>query len=398
MIVWATLVTVGRGVILLPVLLLLLPWKSCFVEIDAVNFLFIFLSTVILASISLWNKSFLFLFVVLFSRLCFIVREVLVFFIVFETIVFPIALYISTGKTSERTSAVLFFILYTLCSSIPFFGGLVWVFSLGGVTSFSLWRRESLTWLWVVIVVIFIIKFPVFLVHGWLPRAHVEAPTLGSVLLARILLKLGSYGLLRLLSICLRSFSQLTLPLRLIGAVLAGLGCFVSTDCKAFIAISRVSHIRALWACIISMRQLTTDPAILVSVSHGFVAGGLFLFIGFIYERRGSRSILVLRHGWRLSTLLILVWVLICFINAGLPPTASLFGELTVFQRIGAEFSSGILVLVVSGIIGGLFSFSLFDWSSFQKNSKQGNKTEEILLIISLICLAGWNFFIIGWL
>jgi NADH:ubiquinone oxidoreductase subunit 4 (subunit M) len=92
----------------------------------------------------------------------------------------------------------------------------------------------------------FMVKFPVFIMHGWLPRAHVEAPTLGSVLLARILLKLGSYGLLRLLVFCFSKFAQSTLAFSLFGALIAGVVCFLQRDCKAFIAMSRVSHIRAL--------------------------------------------------------------------------------------------------------------------------------------------------------
>lgn len=144
---------------------------------------------------------------------------------------------------------------------------------------------------------IFMVKFPVFLTHGWLPRAHVEAPTLGSVLLARILLKLGSYGFLRLLRITFCKLSYLTFSLSLFGALIAGGLCFLQRDCKAFIAISRVCHMRGLWATMATTRGFISDPAILVSVSHGFVAGCLFFCIGHFYERRASRSILILREG-----------------------------------------------------------------------------------------------------
>lgn len=194
-----------------------------------------------------------------------------------------------------------------------------------------------------------------------MPRAHVEAPTLGSVLLARILLKLGSYGYLRLIIISFSKLTQLTFILGLFGAAIAGVLCFIQRDCKAFIAMSSVCHIRALWAAIRRTRGFLVDPAVLVSVSHGFVAGCLFFFIGHFYERRASRSILVLREGWASTTLLIIVWVFICFINAGFPPTASLFGELSAFQAVAVEILGATAILVLSGIVGGVFSFSLFD-------------------------------------
>lgn len=339
----------------------------------------------------------MFLVVLLSSRVCFLCGDILVFFVVFEVIVFPIAIYISVGKTGERTSAILFFILYTLCTSIPFFVGLLWSFSLGCVGSFSLWREHSLRWLFVVMVFIFIVKFPVFLIHGWLPRAHVEAPTLGSVLLARILLKLGSYGLLRLLVFCFCKFAQFTFVFSIFGAFIAGIVCFLQRDCKAFIAISSVSHIRALWAGIVGSRRLVTDPAVFVSVSHGFVAGCLFFFVGHLYERRRSRSILILREGWSLSTLLIAMWLVVCFINAGLPPTYRFFGEVAIFQIICSGVIGLVLVFVMSGILRGIFSFSLFDWTSFQKENKQGSLFSEIWLLCVLFRLRVWNITLIFW-
>lgn len=385
------------GLLSTPVVLFFFPWKRIFLSVDSSNFLFFFLRLTISARIWLWGKDFLFLAVLLSSRVCFLLRDVLSFFILFEVIVFPIAIYISSGKTGERTSAILFFIFYTLCTSIPFFVGLLWSFSSGFVGSFSLWGEGSLRWLLAIMIFMFIVKFPVFMIHGWLPRAHVEAPTLGSVLLARILLKLGSYGLLRLLIFSFSKFAQFTLAFRLFGAFVAGVVCFLQRDCKAFIAISRVSHIRALWAGIVGSRGLIADPAIFVSVSHGFVAGCLFFCIGHLYERRASRSILVLREGWSLSTLLIMVWVFICFINAGFPPTYRFFGEVAVFQIVFSGVVGMRLVLVVRGVLGGIFSFRLFDLTSFQKESKQCSISSEIWLMCVLFRLRVWNITLIFW-
>jgi NADH-quinone oxidoreductase subunit M len=144
-------------------------------------------------------------------------------------------------------------------------------------------------------------------------------------------------------------------------------------------------------------RGFISDPAILVSVSHGFVAGCLFFCIGHFYERRASRSILILREGWASSVLLMLVWVVICFMNAGFPITARLFGELAMFQAVAVEMLAIVLVLVVRGVIGGVFSFRLFDWTSFQKDSKQGGLSIEIWLLFVCLCLSIWNLLIVFW-
>ena len=397
--VWVSIVTGsgGLGLLAAPLVVFFLPWKRVFFLVDSSNFLFFLLRMMITARIWVWGKSFLFLVVLLRSSVCFLMGDILSFFVVFEVIVFPIAIYIVIGKTGERTSAILFFILYTLCTSIPFFVGLLWSFSSGVIGRFTLWVDYSVRWLFVVMIFMFIVKFPVFIIHGWLPRAHVEAPTLGSVLLASILLKLGSYGLLRLLVFCFIKFAQFTFAFSIFGAFIAGVVCFLQRDCKAFIAMSRVSHMRALWGGMVGSRGLITDPAVFVSVSHGFVAGCLFFCIGHLYESRASRSILVLREGWSLSTLLIRVWVLVCFMNAGLPPTLSFFGEVSVFQMVCSGVVVMRLVLVLSGIFGGIFSFRLFDWTSFQKENKQGALFTEMWLLCVIFRLSIWNITLIFW-
>jgi len=366
--------------------------------VDSVNFFFVFLRIIILASIFIWGKTLIFSVVLIGSTMCFLFRRILSFFVLFEVLVFPMAIYISMGKTRERISAILMFICYTLTVSIPFFGGVLWIISVGELERFSLFLGTRPRWLWLTIIFIFIVKFPVFLLHGWLPRAHVEAPTLGSVLLASILLKLGSYGLIRLLSRSLFRLSKLTFGFSLVGAVVAGLVCFLSGDCKAFIAMSRVTHMSRLWAGVATVRSFTADPVILVSVSHGFVAACLFFFIGHFYESRASRSILILRDGWRVSVFLIVVWILVCFINAGLPPTVSLFSELRIFQRVGGRLLTCSVLLLVGGVIRGVFSFLLFDWTSFQKDLKGGSIKQEKLIRAVISVLLSWNLALVLWI
>lgn len=339
------------------------------------GFFFFLLSVLILARIKVLGKSLVFFPVLLPACVCFLVREVLVFFIVFERVVFPMGLFICMGKTGERRAGAWFFFLYTLLLSIPFFLGLLFITSGGEVTRFSLWGGIPSSWMSRALLMIMIVKFPVFLLHRWLPRAHVEAPTIGSVLLARVLLKLGSYGVLRLITQQLVLFSELTVVLGVFGALVASVICFLQTDFKALIAMSSVAHMSALWRAVALTRGGAIDSNVSLSVSHGFVAARLFFFVGYIYDCRGSRSLLLLRDRSSLASLPVFLWVVVCFSNSGLPPLLRFFGEIFVIQRLAVASFPLIILFFFYGAVCGLFSFSIFDWSVSEKKSLLGGGT-----------------------
>ena len=388
---WSCGFLFGVGNILLIPTIQLLPWKSGLISLDSVRFFFFLLRMLILSRINILGKDVLFFLVLVPSALCFSTREVFTFFLLFEMIVFPMGLYICSGKTGERSTATWFFFLYTLILSIPFFLCLVVKTKDGEISSFVLFEKTELSWFLLVLTLMLIVKFPVFVVHRWLPRAHVEAPTLGSVLLARVLLKLGSYAMLRMIFCTRFVLNKFSVLAGIFGAFLASVLCFAQRDFKALIAMSRVAHMRGLWSAAAASHGVGFDVNVLISVSHGFVSAGLFFFVGQMYEHRGSRSLLLLRDVPSFSLFEFFSWALICFCNAGLPPFLSFFGEILGAQALIISCMLISAVFLAYGFVSGLFSFCMFDWSSSGKSGGAGSSPKNYTFGVAIVAMLFWN-------
>ena len=198
------------------------------------------------------------------------------------------------GSRQRKIRAVYLFFFYTLCGSIFMLLGILYIYSLTG----SLNLEYLLTWqfteteqlfLWLAFFFSFASKIPMFPFHIWLPEAHVEAPTVGSVLLAGILLKLGVYGFLRfsltLFPDASLFFSPLVYLLSVIGVIYASMSAIRQTDLKRIIAYSSIAHMNLVTLGIFSFNIIGFEGAIIQSISHGFVSGGMFLLVGILYDR-----------------------------------------------------------------------------------------------------------------
>ena len=347
--------------------------------IDNMSVLFFLLSSLLVFSCTLfiWNeKNFkeyainLFL-IQLFLLIIFSVLDLFLFYIFFEAILVPMYLLIGLwGSRERKIRAVYLFFFYTLCGSILMLLGILYVYFIAGTLNIEYlfcfpFGEVEQTALWLFFFVSFASKIPMFPFHIWLPEAHVEAPTVGSVLLAGILLKLGVYGFIRF-SITLFpdasiNYSPLIYLLSTIGVLYASLSAIRQSDLKRIIAYSSIAHMNLVTIGIFSFDILGLEGAVLQSISHGFVSGGMFLLIGILYDRYHSRFLYYyggLVHMMPIYAILFLIFTLA---NIALPGTSSFVGE---FLLLAGIYKTSIITCVIAAlgvILCGTYSLWLYN-------------------------------------
>jgi proton-translocating NADH-quinone oxidoreductase chain M len=278
------------------------------------------------SSVTKFIKEYLIAFLMLEAILILIfsVMDLLIFYIAYESVLIPMFIIIGVwGSRERKVRAAYFFFMYTLFGSVLLLLAIIYIFNRFGTTdyetlilvSFSTLEQKIL---WIAFFLSFAAKVPMLPVHIWLPEAHVEAPTAGSVLLAGILLKLGSYGLIRfslpLFPDACVFYTPFVMALSAVGVVYASLTAVRQTDLKRIIAYTSVAHMNLVVMGIFSFNVVGIEGAILQSLSHGFVSSALFLLIGVVYDRHHTRMVKYysgLVHTMPLFTSVFLIFYLI---------------------------------------------------------------------------------------
>jgi NADH-quinone oxidoreductase subunit M len=285
--------------------------------------------------------------------------DLVLFYLFFEFGLVPMFLIIGIWGGKNRVYAAYKFFLYTLLGSVLMLAAILVMIGVAGTSSIPelmtyKFDAHLQTWLWLAFFASFAVKMPMWPVHTWLPDAHVEAPTAGSVILAGILLKMGGYGFLRfslpMFPIASDYFTPLVFALSVIAVVYTSLVAFRQTDIKKLIAYSSVAHMGFVTMGIFAGNDVGVQGAIFQMLSHGVISGALFLCVGVVYDRMHTREIafyggLVNRMPWYAAT-----FMLFTMGNVGLPGTSGFIGEITTMT--GAyHVSTWTAVVAASGVI-----------------------------------------------
>jgi len=349
--------------------------------IDGISLFFILLTTLLifLCLLVSWNsikdnlKEYFIAFLLLefFLIGVFCVLDLLLFYIFFESVLIPMYLIIGLwGSRERKIRAAYFFFLYTLLGSVLMLLAVLYIYYQFGTTDFETLLTASLTLkeqkiLWLAFFASFATKVPMVPVHIWLPEAHVEAPTAGSVILAGILLKLGTYGFLRFLFPILPEacfyFSPLVYSIAAVGIVYTSFTAIRQTDFKRIIAYTSVAHMNLVILGLFSFNNIGLEGAILQSLSHGFVASALFVVIGVVYDRYHTRTVKYYGGLVHVMPIYIFIFLLFTMANIGLPGTGSFVGE---FLILTGSYQTNTIITFIGAtgmILGGCYSLWLFN-------------------------------------
>ena len=383
--------------------------------IDGISLVFILLSTFLIPlciliswkSITYRVREYMILFLILETLMIgtFCALDLILFYIFFESLLIPMFLIIGIWGGPRRVYAAFKFFLYTLVGSVLFLIAIIVMANVVGTFDirtllYSKIPETIQLWLWPAFFASFAIKTPMWPFHTWLPDAHVEAPTAGSVILAGVLLKVGGYGFIRfsipMLPYASEYYSLLVYVLSVIAIIYASLVALMQSDMKKLIAYASVAHMGFVTIGLFTFKQEGIDGAMTQMLSHGIVSAALFICVGVLYDRKHSR--LISDYGGLVERMpkYALVFMIFLLASIGLPGTSGFIGEFLILisaYQVNVFLALGAGLGIILGACYMLWLYKRVIFGSLNKN-KAGDILDidliEMLVFLPLIILVFW--------
>nr|UBU97362.1 NADH dehydrogenase subunit 4 [Asteronotus hepaticus] len=306
--------------------------------------------------------------------LAFSASNLFMFYIFFEASLIPtLILIIGWGYQPERLQAGTYMMLYTVGASLPLLLVILWhCSSMSTMNTFMLYLTSSNLSgiLSMIIYAAFLVKLPMYGVHLWLPKAHVEAPLAGSMILAGILLKLGGYGMIQMnfcYNLSLNLWTTIIVSLSMWGGFLATMMCLRQVDVKALVAYSSVGHMSIVAAGILMDSSWGMTSAIITMMAHGFSSSAMFCLAYFSYKKSHTRNIPYMKGMLQVYPVLSMMWFIFCCINMACPPTLNLMGEMAIIPILWSQ--NFLLALVMGLMVFFSASYNMYLYSAINHGS-----------------------------
>jgi NADH-quinone oxidoreductase subunit M len=395
--------------------------SSYHLGIDGISLLLVLLTTLITAlavisstpSITTRTREFYAMVLALEAGMLgtFLTLDLLLFYVFWEGMLIPMYLLIGVWGGPRRVYAAIKFFLYTMAGSVLMLVAILWLYfknrAVTGVLTFELDAFYALPltpaqqmWLFLAFAIAFAIKVPMFPLHTWLPDAHVEAPTAGSVILAAILLKMGTFGFIRyaipLFPLASAQFTPWIVGLSIVGIIYGALVAMVQPDLKKLVAYSSVSHLGFCMLGLYAMNAQGFAGAMLQMINHGISTGALFLLVGVVYERRHSRLIADFGGLWKPLPVYSCVFLVVLLSSIGLPGTNGFVGEFLVLLGAFRTQPVWAVLAAIGVILSAVYMLWMFQRVAFgpvvhAENEKLSDLTfRERLVFAPIVILIFW--------